>query len=213
MSYACFVSYRDPGHPRMRRMIGEFADALQFHLSRDLPGVKVYWAEDGLGPGDLYNEQLASELCQSSSLVMLYNGEYFDRAKPYCAREYQGMVQLERRRRAVLSQVGNHRGMIFPVIWSGTKEDLPAEIRGRRHCAVLSDIRLVPGWSRRRDSYDRLRELADRIVPLHQAMRRAGAAPVPCEQFNLPTETQVRAMLARFEAARSQVPRPMGLVV
>ena len=78
-----------------------------------MAGAKVYLDEEKLRVGDLFQEELATELCQSACLVMLFNRSYFDLTHHYCAREYQAMVQLEAQRLGLATGELRRKGLIL----------------------------------------------------------------------------------------------------
>ena len=61
-----------------------------------------YLDRDRLKGGEFYNEALASNLCKSACLVVLYTPVYFSLDHMYCAREYRAMEQIELARQRLL---------------------------------------------------------------------------------------------------------------
>jgi hypothetical protein len=94
--YACFISYAHAKEDLVRTFVEQFRAALASALDplTDLP---IYLDEKRLQPGYLYNDALASALCRSASMVVIYSPVY--ERRPYCGREFEAMARLEPRRR------------------------------------------------------------------------------------------------------------------
>jgi hypothetical protein len=186
--YACFVSYRhgqgdvETVRDTVLRFRQSLAGELAFWL--DLP---VYLDESRLQPGHLYNEALATALCQSVCMVMLFTPTYFDSAHRYCAREYHGMLALEQQRLAHLDAEQRQYGLIIPIILRGERF-LPVEIASRRKYRNFEGFLLGdrdPG--KRRDYREAIKELAEYITDRHETMRAVGEDVCKdCETFSLP---------------------------
>jgi len=94
----------------------------------------VYRDEERLQAGAFFNKALASALCQSVCMVMIYIPRYFDENSIYCAREFKAMEQLETQRIAKLKKNGGDgsNGLIIPVVYRGL-DVLPKKITTNRH--------------------------------------------------------------------------------
>lgn len=186
--YACFVSYRHGQREAVRDTVLRFheslASELEFWLGSDLP---VYLDQDRLQPGHLYNEALATALCQSVCMVMLFTPTYFDSVHRYCAREYHGMLAIERQRLAFLEQEQRQRGLIIPVILRGERF-LPSEIKNRRNYRNFEKFLLGHRDMSRHPQYpDAIRELAEYITERHSIMGSMGEELCKgCDTFSLP---------------------------
>ena len=127
-SNTCFISYRHGGHEHSRKLVESFYQALSGELDLYIRGSRVYLDRERLRGGDFFSQELATQLCRSVCMVLLFDPSYFDLASPYCAREYKAMLDLEEQRR-MCCPAG--MGLIIPVIIRGEKL-LPDEIKNSR---------------------------------------------------------------------------------
>src|SRR5829696_2967667 len=95
--FSCFISYRHSSVASGASYVREFIDGFTEELERwtDYP---VSLDEKRLTAGDFVDETLAAKLSRSATLVVLYTPTYFSVQKPFCSREYFGMLDLESRR-------------------------------------------------------------------------------------------------------------------
>jgi hypothetical protein len=69
--------------------------------------------EKALKVGDQYNQELAFQLCRSACMVMFFSPLHFDVQHPYCALEYQAVLDLERQRLGTAEADLRNKGSIF----------------------------------------------------------------------------------------------------
>lgn len=200
--YACFISYRHGGQPATQRFYEAFRRELAAQVDLWLPGMDVYLDSERVRGGDFFNRELASALCSSVCMVMLFNPRYFDTSNPYAAREYRAMVALEQQRLSLLPAAGIGRGLIIPIVIRGT---LPDAISGQRHAysmdyVAAEDLRT----SRARQA---LKRVAEDIYNRHEAFRSAVGDPFAvCEDFEFPSESDIWEWLAGLTAPSSKIP-------
>lgn len=131
--YACFISYRSP----QGNALGRFAvDNLRVALSQELElrtGLGVYLDDDRLQGGELIESSITDALCKSVCMLLVYWNNYFDKSRPYCAREYRAMEELERIRQSYLSRASASPppGLIIPVVIRGERS-MPSFLRARK---------------------------------------------------------------------------------
>jgi hypothetical protein len=185
--YACFVSYRHGQHQAVRDTVLRFRESLAGELAHWLSDLPVYLDEGRLQPGNLYNEALATALCQSVCMVMLFTPTYFDSIHRYCAREYHGMLALERHRLAFLEEEHRQNGLIIPIVIRG-EDYLPSEISNRRSYRNFEKfLRGHRDMSRHPDYSTAIRDLAEYITARHAIMRPMGEEICKgCDTFSLP---------------------------
>ena len=184
---ACFVSYRHPDDAEARKFVQTFVKALKKRLQWNLPNARVFFDEDGVQVGDIFNDKLAVQLCRSACLVICYGPRHFDATHPYCTMEYLGMRELEAQRRAQLRDPLDTAGLIFPVVFRGF-ESLPAEIAQNRQCIKFDDIIREEDF-RSRTRLKKIDDLARRIYERWEEMERAGIfASHDCSQFRFPVD-------------------------
>jgi hypothetical protein len=154
--YSCFISYAGFSSPQSlvaKEFIDQLKEALESEISLYVR-LPVFLDQERLRGGDLFNEELATSICQSVCMICVFTPNYFDRNRTYCAREFRAMEILERRR---LERLGdhNHKGAIIPIILRGSQA-LPEYIRSKRQFHdfsgfVVSRTRLIrnPNFNRK----------------------------------------------------------------
>lgn len=186
--YACFVSYRHGQQPALKDLVRRFHDSLAGELELWLgPDLPVYVDEERLKAGHLYNEALAADLCKSVCMIMLFTPTYFDRVHRYCAREYHGMLTLERQRLALLDPEQRQYGLIIPIVFRG-ESFLPAEIVDRRNHRNFENYTLESRDPSRRGDYRKeIKKVAEYIMGRHAAMDPfSDEICKECDRFSLP---------------------------
>jgi hypothetical protein len=207
MKYACFISYRHPGNPDTAKLVRAFGQALESRICLHVAGARAYLDEDKLTAGDIYQEELAAELCASACMVLLFNRSYFDLTHHFCAREYQAMLRLEQQRLALAPDDFRSKGLILPVTLRDP-DRLPFEIRGHRHYHDISKLTLVSrsfqstAWTKELDAIARV--VADR----YYAVRSLPAHEHDCAGFRLPPFAEIESWLRQVVAESGPVTLP-----
>jgi TIR domain-containing protein len=200
---ACFISYRNGGHPGTAKLYESLCSELFRQTDLYLPKRPVFLDQQRLSGGDIFPQKLALELCRSTCLVMFFSPEYFDREHTYCAREYAGMVHLEGERgRRCETIVNAAKGLIIPVVIRG---ELPAAITQQRQCYTLADDLLEAGDVRRRRVRKVLADIARDIYERHQMQRTADLDGI-CQGFTLPTDADVAPLLDTMASGPGSFP-------
>jgi hypothetical protein len=205
--YSCFISYRHGQRRLAERIINDLSDALASELELWLDE-EVYVDRERLKGGEFYNEALATALCESVCMIMIFTPTYFDKNNIFCAREYKAMERLEERRlQAVGRAADKKRGLIIPIVFRG-EDYLPKEIKERRQYYkfddfLMSDVEI----SRHPDYAPKIREIAE-IIREHYKLLTA-LAEDPCEScssFTLPSEAEIRQWLEGAQGATASFP-------
>jgi hypothetical protein len=189
---ACFISYRHagPASEIVRRLCGTLAEQLAL-LSANYP---IYIDEKRLKPGDYLDAELASQMCRSTCMVLLFTPEYFDIEHPYCAREYQGMRRLETARRQLLPAEYQTKDLVIPVVVRGESR-VPDELRPTL-CASLDDVLLSATDVKTKRVVKRVRKVADAVFERIDAMRHAKSDfAQDCGKFTFPTAAEIEPWL------------------
>jgi hypothetical protein len=192
---ACFISFRHGEQELTQRFVSEFHSGISGELETQLGrSAGVFLDEERLTGGDLFNEAIAEHLCTSSCLIVIYTPSYFDLSHTYCAREYKAMVELERRRLALLGQgLDRTHGLIIPVIFRGEKI-LPAELREHRQYYDFADFLLTGRKLHKHSRYaGAIREMGEYIAERHRAL--AATVNEDCAGFRLPADGDIRQWL------------------
>ncbi len=144
-----------------------------------------------------YNEALASALCESACMVIVFTPIYFSVNHTYCAREYKAMEALEDERLKLLGNaMDKQNGLIIPVIFRGA-ESLPTDLKNRRqfYCFdqfLLSDAKL----SENPQYATKIKEMAQYIAGRFEALNSLPGDPCGlCKDFALPTEEGILSWL------------------
>jgi hypothetical protein len=175
--YSCFISYRHGQRKLAERIINDLSEALSNELEL-LLDKEVYLDRERLKGGEFYNEALATALCESACMIVVFTPTYFDKEHTFCAREYKAMEKLEEVRFKTLGVRTNRTpGLIIPIIFRG-EDCLPREIKESRQYYnfgdfLLSDVKIGkhPKYARKiqeiaRYIYDHYKTLEARRGPM-----------------------------------------------
>lgn len=193
--HACFISYCHIESEVYRRFIVELRQALNDYVRPWLGHLGVY-SDERLVPGYFFNEALASELCASLCMIVVYVPPYED--SRYCLREFTAMERLEEMRLKMLPAPLRHQGLIIPVVLRGDPADLPERIRNHRHLCDFSRFPMAGGGIAENAQYvGEIERIARYIFDVHRLLREASPDPCgSCEGFRLPAEGEVRPFRA-----------------
>lgn len=193
IKYSCFISYRHDSVAIAR----DFQDALENELSL-LINLPVYRDEERLQAGDFFNPALASALCQSACMVMLYIPRYFDEQSTYCAREFKAMEQIETERIEKLKKNGHHTssGLIIPIVYRGL-EILPQKISTNRHFHNFEPYFLGGRTLKNNKKYLlAIKDIANYIFHRCQDLNNLPTDPCSgCSNFEIPTKSKISGWL------------------
>lgn len=191
---ACFISYRHTGDAAAHRFVLAFHKQLKRQLCWLIPNAEVYLDEQGLQIGDMYNAELALQLCRSACMVLFFSPLHFAIDHPYCALEYHAMLELERKRLGEGIASLHNKGLIFPVVFRGL-DSLPEEIKGMRNYENFDHI-LVEKDFERRACQARIKALAEQIGDRYVRLHNAGVfAGDECDTFRFPAVEEIRPWL------------------
>ena len=203
----CFISYRSGEHDLTRQFINDLFEGLSGELET-LHSGKVFVDWDRLRGGDFFNQALARALCRSVCMVLVYTPMYFDLERPYCAREYRAMLDLEEQRLAALGgPVGSTSGLIIPVVFRG-RDRLPQEIVNKRHCHDFGDFTLYGRHMYEHVDYaPKIKEIAEYIRDRCDEFRSKPEAFDDCDSFDFPSEETIRPWLEKVAGSPPPFPR------
>jgi hypothetical protein len=195
--YSCFVSYCHGQYDLVKGFMDQLKAALKAELE-PLLDEEVYVDEERLRPGYRYNEALAKAICQSLCMIVVYSPRY--ERHEYCIREFEGMEQLEARRRQMLGAAAvNASGFIIPIILRGG-DDVPERIKQHVHYADFSKFSLASADIIHNPEYiEHIRKIAAVIYDQSKLFRGAQADMFAfCDAFQLPPATEVVAWRPQF---------------
>jgi hypothetical protein len=150
----------------------------------------------------MYNGELAYQLCQSACMVIFFSPLHFDVEHPYCAQEYQAMLELERQRLGAAEEDLRNKGLIFPVVFCGS-DCLPPEIASSRHYENFENIVCESDFEER-DCQTRLKAMAKQVFMRYKALNNAGVFNgANCREFKFPNEEKISDWLAQVSQVSS----------
>jgi hypothetical protein len=198
MSYqhSCFISYRHTkeykGQSYTERIVDDLKAELEIRVAQG-----VYRDRDRLKGAEFYNEALATAICQSVCMVVLYWPTYFDQSHLFCAREFRAMEDLERRRLQLLPQSERVHGLII-VLALRDFDQIPAAIKARRMCKDFEAYTLKPNLRRDPRFQADVLEIGGYIAARCRAFDALPPATfASCGSFKLPSERDVQAWVQR----------------
>jgi len=206
--YSCFISYRHGQYEMAKYIINELHEALCSEIELNVSDKPVFVDWERLRGGDFYNEQLATALCQSACMIVVFTGVYFDRKHTYCTREFKAMEYLESKRLSLLGRSPDKQhGLIVPIVFRG-KRKLPPDISDRRQYYDFQDFALFsPKLSRHPELAPKVKEIAEYIAERCEALE---AVPendeIECSEFKMPSEEEIVAWLDGLKQEKPRLP-------
>lgn len=197
--FSCFISYRHCERKLGRRIIEDLYEALSGEIEMQTQK-KVYIDRDRLRGGDLYNEELAVNLCKSICMVVVYTPTYFDKNCTYCAREFMAMESLEKRRLRLLEKPEDKRhGLIIPIIFRG-RNYIPQFIKSKRQVHYFDNFLLSDDYMYKHPEYaPKIKMLADYIAERCKVFDNINGDNLNnCNNFSLPNNSTILKWLDRF---------------
>jgi hypothetical protein len=191
-SNACFISYRHTDIPTNRAIIQQTVDALKAELDGRVP-LPVFLDVDRLQGGMFYNEALATSLCSSVCMVMLYWPTYFSTEHTFCSREYKAMERLEAHRLSLLPDpLQRQKGLIVTIAFRDF-DQIPAEIKQNRLVVNFEAHSLRRNMARKQEFINDIYKIGNYIS---ERCRAFGNVPPPdpcvdCSQCRLPAEQEI----------------------
>jgi hypothetical protein len=218
LRHSCYISYRGGRRKLAERFIREFSKALQIQLDQEAynryqqnPSTPVYTDLSRLQhsePEEETQKELATAMCESACMILIFTPNYFSTAYPYCAREYKAMEQLEKERLDALGmslhvyQEQSPSGMILPVIFRGSSY-LPEELK-RRFSLNFEDFLLSDeSMARHPQLIEKLEKIAQYVLNWQEKLTSVEAQK-NCEKFKFPSEKEIQPWLQEITASKSR---------
>ena len=188
--HSCFISYRHTKEYKGRAYTERIVEDLKAELDlRVAQG--VFRDVERLKGAEFYNEALASALCQSVCMVVLYWPTYFDQQHLFCAREFRAMEELEQKRLQLLPPEEQNNSLIIILALRGF-EQIPVEITRQRMCKDFERFTLKPNMRQNPDFQRTVLEVGRYIADRCRAFLGVPGQPFTgCNSFRLPSEAQV----------------------
>jgi hypothetical protein len=216
LKYSCFISFRhgDRTLPTDTNLLEAIAIQLKEALSSELQAYtakEVYVDWERLKGGDFYTQALATALCESACMVMVYMPTYFDEHKTFCAREYKAMEGLEARRLKNLGLSVLEHGLIIPIVFRGMKF-LPSEIRMQRAYYDFQSFQLgEKRMARNKKFIPQIREISEYIFDRCHDLESLPIDPFQeCANFSFPDEAEIIHWIRKVKGVSSAFPFRSG---
>jgi hypothetical protein len=192
--YSCFISYCHGRKDLTKTFIDQLKATLESYLEPYLDE-EVYIDDKRLLPGYRFNEALAKAICQSICMIVVYTPKY--ERHSYCLREFAAMERIEKSRRKLLGgRADAEVGMIIPVIFRGSEEDLPDRLRKVIHYCDFSKFSTVsPDISKNQQYVDEIEKIAKVIHEHYETLVGLDEEITnQCDSFQLPSEEEVEPL-------------------
>jgi TIR domain len=209
--YSCFISYRHGQRKLAERIINDLSEALSNELEL-LLDKEVYLDRERLKGGEFYNEALATALCESACMIVVFTPTYFDKEYTFCAREYKAMEKLEEARfKTVGGSTNRTPGLIIPIIFRG-EDCLPKEIKESRQYYNFGDFLLSDVKIGKHPKYARkIQEIARYIYDHYKTLEALDEDPCSgCAQFRFPADAEIRQWLEGIRSYAAPFPGREG---
>ncbi|MFY9608644.1 MAG: toll/interleukin-1 receptor domain-containing protein [Blastocatellia bacterium] len=196
IEYCCFISYPHGQDNVLKPLMKEFFDGLRAEVYAQTR--KRIWIDfECLQEGDRWNDKLATDLCKSICMVVVYTPLYFDAENAFCAREYSAMELLEEKRLRLLASASRTHGLIIPIVLRGEKR-LPSVIK-RHQYYKFDDLDLADPQVKVRQRYaSEIHKIAEYIIDRCYEFDRMGSDPcTECDTFTLPSHAETKAYIER----------------
>jgi hypothetical protein len=199
LDFSCFVSFASAQEKVLEPLVSDLVRGLKQEIYV-LTRKEVWIDSERLEGGQRFNERLATDLCKSVCMVVLYTPLYFDIEHTYCAREYRAMEILEERRFTSFNgKLDKSNGLILPIIVRGEKT-FPRAIRDERQCYFFDDILLADPEVKLRSRYaDQIRQMSEYIF---ERCNSFDGLPedvcADCDEFVLPSDVEAREYLVKL---------------
>jgi TIR domain-containing protein len=195
LEYCCFISYPHGQQNVLKPLMTEFLEGLRSEVYAQTK--KKLWIDfECLQGGDRWSDKLASELCKSVCMIVVYTPLYFDPENAFCGREYKAMEMLEEKRLKLLpARSDRNHGLIIPIVLRGEKR-LPSVIKSHQYYS-FNDIELADPQVKIRQKYSaEIRKIADYIIDRCYEFEGLQDDPCKeCDEYVLPSETETKAYL------------------
>jgi hypothetical protein len=204
--YSCFISYRHTaeykGKAYTRKIVEDLKAELELRVTHE-----VYRDAERMKGAEFYQETLASALCKSICMVVLYWPTYFSQEHTFCSREFRAMEELEKKRLQLLDDEAERQNGLIVIIALRDFGLIPGDIRERRLCKDFEGYTLKPNMRRdpgfQQDVMQISKYIADR-VRVFQGLETD--AFTECDQFRLPPEADILPWVARLTRQAPRLP-------
>lgn len=181
--YVCFFSYAHGQHAYMSKFKNDLADALRCYLEPHFDRESELFIDtEQLGGGDDLDRRIATAMCESVSMIVIYTPKYA--AHAYTRREFAAMQQIESER-ALWYPLPSH--LIIPVIMTRHPVCLPPQITDpgmyvdfSRYTLASGDLKTNP------DFLPDIEKIVQRIAAHYHYLKNSIPPGHDCSRFVLP---------------------------
>ena len=197
LKYSCFISYANVPGKHVSPLVQAIYDELLSQLAMHCPE-EVYLDKKRLLPGYEYNEALATAICQSACMVVVYAPIYAE--KDYCRREFAAMEQLGKERKKLLGEKAKGHGFIIPVVFAGDIKSLPENLKHTAHACDVSTFTLSSHRLGQNTKFSKaLEPVCKGIVEVAKLLKNSSVnidSMTDCANFSLPAAVNSWALIA-----------------
>lgn len=206
--YSCFISYRHGQRALLERIINDLDEALSAELELLLEQ-EIFLDRKRLEGGDFYNERLASALCESVCMIVVFTPTYFSRTHTYCSREYKAMEKLEEERMEAIGIASDRRrhGLIIPIVFRGATE-LPEELKKKRLFYDFTEFMLCDTEIGKNPKYaGEICKIAAYIAARYREFSYCADDFLGrCDEFKLPSDEEIGEWLSTVQGSTTAFP-------
>jgi hypothetical protein len=185
---------------REEKLIQHVVRAIKDHVEMYTHEHDVYFDQNRLTPGYQYDERLATAICHSACMIIVYWPSYLE--SDYCIKEIQAMLAIEKARREI-SGLGLRGCRLFvPVIIRGKFEDLPLEVPHGCHYLDYKGQSIRPDFNIGDDPImsEQLYKIAEYVQELCNKMKVAEDKLFQCcEGFIFPADAETLALTSNVQ--------------
>lgn len=204
---ACFFSYRHRPDKSYGIVIDDLYERLAGEVGYLLPSQGVFRDNRRLKGGDFLDQSLASELCGSACMIMIYIPAYFDERETYCAQEFRAMLALEGKRLQRLNGASGSHGLIIPIVCRGWRY-FPKSIKAERVIYNFEPYLMQKDKvSQHKDGKRDIAEIASYVFDRVNEIQAGAADPCQdCPGFTIPRPQDVVAWVRDVQSPQGLLP-------
>ncbi len=173
--HACFLSYRNGDRNDPLDLLNNFAEQIYEALSSELRtqldlDEPIFWDVQSLQGGYILNPHIASAICQSTCMIIIFTRNYLSEKNLFCAAEFYGMLECEANRFQKMNLVNPNKGMIISIALRNP--NLVPDILRKRLFYDFSKFTLADIQIRQNPNYvSKIQEIAQFIAQWHDEMQ------------------------------------------
>jgi len=211
VEYSCFISYRHNPSGTSEKLIKDLYEALSDEIGVYISDKKIF-IDDEPGGGAFLHDKIASALCRSACMIMVFTPTYFELNHLYCAREFKAMEELERVRLQKIGLPKDDHGLIIPIVFRG-KDYFPRYIQRKYvdfdgYMPSKGEENLLYSVSKYNGAISRI---AKYIYECCMFFEDCWDISLECKNFRLPTDSDVKPWVESLKVPNVPFPNTSGV--